>query len=107
LKEGYDLSGAGSGDNIMVPINTPHPAAAKLFLNWYLSREGQIAKHQISEGNPNPSLRDDIPCDGNVKVANCRVAGKSYFYPTTDPLYTSRREEFIQQSRDMFRAARQ
>ncbi len=107
LKEGYDLSGAGSGDNIMVPINPPHPAAAKLFLNWYLSREGQIAKHQISDGNPNPSLREDIPCDGNVKQANCRVAGKDYFYPTTDPAYTSRREEFVQLSRDLFRAARQ
>jgi ABC-type Fe3+ transport system substrate-binding protein len=106
LKEGFDLSGAGSGDNIMVPINTPHPAAAKLFLNWFLSREGQTAKHHISDGNPNPSLRQDIPCDGNVKLANCRVEGKDYFYPTTDPAYTGRRDEFIQLSRDMFQATR-
>ncbi|HEY2987118.1 MAG TPA: extracellular solute-binding protein [Candidatus Binatia bacterium] len=43
----------------------PHPNAAKLLINWILSREGQIAvqQHLASEGNIRESLREDIPKD--------------------------------------------
>lgn len=36
-----------------------HPNAAKIFTNWLLSREGQIAVQK--EGETNDSLRVDIP----------------------------------------------
>ncbi|MBM2809662.1 MAG: ABC-type Fe3+ transport system periplasmic component [Chloroflexi bacterium] len=59
LKEGSDLSHAGGSLNLSA--QAPHPNAAKLYVNWLLSREGQIAwqKHTLS-----PSLRQDIPKDG-------------------------------------------
>ena len=88
LKEGFVLSGAGSGDNLMIPINAPHPNAARLFTNWVLSIEGQTARHRISEGTPDPSLREDIPCDGNVDPDECRVEGVVMPYLTADPEYT-------------------
>jgi len=37
----------------------PHPNASKIFINWLLSREGQIAVQK--EGETNDSLRVDIP----------------------------------------------
>ena len=40
----------------------PHPNAAQLFLNWWFSREGQIAKMTLTENTAErPSLRQDIP----------------------------------------------
>jgi iron(III) transport system substrate-binding protein len=43
----------------------PHPNAAKVLINWLLSREGQIAvqQHLASEGSFRESLREDIPKD--------------------------------------------
>lgn len=44
----------------------PHPNAAKVFINWVLSREGQIAFQKISTANNRStgnSMRDDIPKD--------------------------------------------
>ena len=43
----------------------PHPNAAKVFINWLLSRNGQIAlqKSMINSESPPDSLRIDIPKD--------------------------------------------
>jgi len=41
----------------------PHPNASKVFLNWVLSREGQMAFQKITKEN---SLRIDIPKQGVV-----------------------------------------
>jgi iron(III) transport system substrate-binding protein len=43
----------------------PHPNAAKLLINWLLSRHGQAAvqRHLASEGNIRESLREDIAKD--------------------------------------------
>jgi ABC-type Fe3+ transport system substrate-binding protein len=43
----------------------PHPNAAKVLINWLLSREGQIAvqQHLASEGSFRESLREDIAKD--------------------------------------------
>ncbi len=56
LKEG-DIMGGGSCC-LAVMSKAPHPNAAKLFVNWVLSREGQIAWQKYTEVN---SLRVDIP----------------------------------------------
>ncbi|HEY2987534.1 MAG TPA: extracellular solute-binding protein [Candidatus Binatia bacterium] len=58
LKEGEIM---GGGACCMALLNrAPHPNAAKVFINWVLSREGQIAWQKYSETN---SLRMDIPKD--------------------------------------------
>jgi len=43
----------------------PHPNAAKVFINWLLSRSGQIAlqKRTMNAESPADSLRTDIPKD--------------------------------------------
>jgi iron(III) transport system substrate-binding protein len=43
----------------------PHPNAAKVLINWILSREGQAAvqQHLATEGNIRESLREDIAKD--------------------------------------------
>jgi iron(III) transport system substrate-binding protein len=58
LKEGEIM---GGGACCMALMNrAPHPNAARVFINWVLSREGQIAWQKYSETN---SLRTDIPKD--------------------------------------------
>jgi len=59
LKEGSPI--APSGGSIALMDRAPHPNAAKLFVNWLLSREGQIA---YQESIALPSLRVDIPKTG-------------------------------------------
>jgi ABC-type Fe3+ transport system substrate-binding protein len=49
------------GNGTLVVIrNTPHPNATKLFLDYFLSREGQTA---WSKASGFPSLRQDVPTD--------------------------------------------
>jgi iron(III) transport system substrate-binding protein len=57
----------------------PHPNAAKVFINWLLSRKGQIAlqKNMSNTDNPVDSLRIDIPKD-DVPLLNRRVDGVKY-----------------------------
>jgi len=57
----------------------PHPNAAKVFINWLLSRRGQIAlqKSQATAESPADSLRIDIPKD-DVPVASRRLEGIKY-----------------------------
>jgi iron(III) transport system substrate-binding protein len=59
LKEGSPI--APSGGAVSLLDRAPHPNAAKLFINWLLSREGQIA---YQESIALPSLRTDIPKTG-------------------------------------------
>lgn len=57
-KEGDTIS-SGSG-NIITFKNAPHPNATKVYLNWFLSREGQLAWQKLTGRN---SFRTDIPKD--------------------------------------------
>jgi iron(III) transport system substrate-binding protein len=78
MKEGAALS---AGQGFLTLINqAPHPNAAKVFVNWFLSREGQLnfqrALAQAEEGSPD-SLRTDIPKD-DVLPKSRRVDGVKY-----------------------------
>jgi iron(III) transport system substrate-binding protein len=59
FKEG-GLVGSGGG-NVMLVNRAPHPSAARVFINWLLSREGQIVFQTLEAGKN--SLRTDIPKD--------------------------------------------
>ena len=78
MKEGAALS---AGQGFLTLINqAPHPNAAKVFVNWFLSREGQVnfqrALAQAEEGSPD-SLRTDIPKD-DVLPKSRRIDGVKY-----------------------------
>lgn len=58
LKEGGDLSPGPS--SLMLVNRAPHPNAARVYINWIMSREGQTA---FSKTTGIPSLRTDVPLD--------------------------------------------
>ena len=73
FKEG-GLVGSGGG-NIALIDRAPHPNAAKVFINWFLSREGQIAYQKLVQGGRN-SLRIDIPKDDLPSHARIKPGAK-------------------------------
>jgi len=68
--------GAGAASASLLN-RAPHPNAARFFLNWLLSREGQIAYQKASENN---SLRIDIPKKGIVEPDEIPEEGREYFF---------------------------
>ncbi len=61
----YDIEekpGIGSGSGALVLMNRhPHPNAAKVFINWYLSQEGQTVFRQANTDELRvSSLREDL-----------------------------------------------
>jgi iron(III) transport system substrate-binding protein len=79
LKEGATIGGGGSSVLALIS-RAPHPNAAKLFINWYLSRQGQIVWQSVmnkKEVEPSDSMRMDIPKD-DVLPDGRRVPGREY-----------------------------
>jgi iron(III) transport system substrate-binding protein len=75
-KEGGSSSAAGG--TLGVPSRGTHPNAAKVFINWFLSREGQIALQKFGRPDAHNSRRIDIPKD-DVDPYNRLEPGKKYF----------------------------
>jgi ABC-type glycerol-3-phosphate transport system substrate-binding protein len=76
-KEGASFQ-AGSG-SISLIKQAPNPNAAKLFINWLLSREGQMVVQKTADnGEHMNSGRIDIPKD-DVDRDNQLVEGEQYF----------------------------
>jgi iron(III) transport system substrate-binding protein len=75
-KEGGSSSAAGG--TLGVPSRAPHPNAAKVFVNWFLSREGQMALQKFGRPDAHNSRRTDIPKD-DVDAYNRLEQGKKYF----------------------------
>ena len=66
----------------------PNPNAAKVFVNWFLSRRGQIALQKYNDlygEDPPNSRRIDIPKD-MLPPASRLVAGIKYF-DVSEPKY--------------------
>lgn len=85
---------AGSSGSLVLLNQAPHPSAAKLFINWLLSREGQIAYQKVSNTpiNSEESMRIDIPKDV-ISPEYRRVDGVKYLlsdrpeYMEMKPIY--------------------
>jgi len=77
FKEGVPM-GVGFG-TLALMKNAPHPNAAKVFINWFLSRKAQISlqKDMTQIADAPDSLRIDIPKD-DVAPDNRRVEGVKY-----------------------------
>jgi iron(III) transport system substrate-binding protein len=81
LKEGGQLAAGGTG-TISIFNKPAHPNAAKLFLNWWLSKEGQVA---AMTANPlDESLRQDVPKD-MLRPEWKAVPGGNYYFTDADP----------------------
>jgi ABC-type Fe3+ transport system substrate-binding protein len=59
-KDGVGIEAGGTMISLM--NKAPHPNAAKVLINWFLSREGQMAIQKTGPDEPgHNSLREDIP----------------------------------------------
>ncbi|HYT54014.1 MAG TPA: extracellular solute-binding protein [Verrucomicrobiae bacterium] len=79
LKEGGTLT--SSGGTLSFMNQAPHPNAAKVFINWLLSRAGQAQVQRGRKDRPGTgsnSLRIDIP-KNDVPEENLRTDGVEYF----------------------------
>ncbi|NIO06666.1 MAG: extracellular solute-binding protein [Deltaproteobacteria bacterium] len=85
MKEGAVLSSSGGG---LTLINrAPHPNAARVFINWYLSREGQLALQSLKGGFTN-SRRIDISRDMIPPDRRLEKDGKYMVVDTWDRIST-------------------
>jgi iron(III) transport system substrate-binding protein len=86
LKEGDYIAGGQGVISLIAPA--PHPHAAQIFLNWFLSREGQslFQEQSVKSGQRNAnSRRTDIPKD--VIAPEYRLKDDAVFWengPTVD-----------------------
>ena len=105
FKEGGVLTGNQS--NFMVPTNQPHPAVAKLWVNWFLSKEGQTLTHTVEgEGTPEPSLREDLTEFDRTREYERRVPGQDYYFISSDPEFAARRSESFEYARQAYESTR-
>ncbi len=106
MKEGGELSASSSLDLITTPINRPNPNAAKLWVNWWLSQEGQTLMQTIAEIEPEPTLRLDVTDWGITTETFRRVEGKSYFFFDADPELVAQRQEAAEYTANVYNSTR-
>jgi iron(III) transport system substrate-binding protein len=86
-KEGGHISSGGG--SLSLTKGGPHPNAAKVFINWFLSRRGQIAVQKYpdlyNEEPPN-SRRIDIPKD--MLPPNSRLVEGRRYFDFSEPKYS-------------------
>jgi ABC-type Fe3+ transport system substrate-binding protein len=70
-------SSSAAGGTLGIASRAPHPNAAKLLVNWLLSREGQLAVQKLGRPDAHNSRRIDIPKD-DVDPYNRLEEGKKY-----------------------------
>ena len=79
MKEGQGLS--PQGGTLTLVNKAPHPNAARVFINWFLSREGQTIYQSAGVAKPGESssnsLREDVPKDVVIPDRR-RLKGVSY-----------------------------
>ncbi len=71
---------SGGGDVVQMVNRAPHPNAAKLFINWLLTKEGSTIWSKYAETN---SRRTDVP---PFDPAQQPTPGKKYIQLDTDEL---------------------
>jgi iron(III) transport system substrate-binding protein len=86
------LRASGSGCCISAFANPPHANAGKLFINWFLSKEGQTLTHTMIPNMDRATLRNDVPL-GEAQPEQKRAPGKEYFFPDSDPTFSAKQEE--------------
>lgn len=88
-KEGTYLMSAGG--NMSLINNAPHPNAAKVFINWLLTKEGQTVH---SKGYAYPSARVDVPTE-NMDSERLRKPSVKYFWSDTEEFLLKQPEQAV------------
>jgi ABC-type Fe3+ transport system substrate-binding protein len=88
-KEGAGV--VSQSGNLLFLKNAPHPNAGRVFINWLLSREGQIEIQRVlAKVQPAESRRIDIPKD-DVPAEIRRREGGKYMDMDSRPEYRDRK----------------
>ena len=97
-KEGYYLSVNG----VEFIANAPHPNAAKFFLNWFYTKEGQMiyAKSSLAI-----SVRKDVPQD-YLPPDQRYVEGAPIMINPPEDFTVEKNKELAQLARDIFEGGR-
>ncbi len=106
LKEVGRVSANSGWHWLGVMDRAPHPNAAKLFANWWLTQEGQTAYNTLSSSPPPPSLRDDVP-PGNSPPGERRILGAAYEMSSLDVNLPDRRLEAVETAQRVFLEGRE
>jgi len=102
VKEGARVSSGGSG-TISVFNRPAHPNAAKLFVNWWLSKEGQLTAMKFN--NLDDSLREDISKE-DVPPKYRRQTGVEYGFTDSEPEVLAREGEMLDFMKKVFESRR-
>ncbi len=102
LKERPTLQGTGSSHNIMLVNRRPHPYAARLLINWYLSKEGQSVRHKISARSAAQTFRVDVTEQGKVLKAEMRRPGIEYLTFAHDPEIQKKRRAMLERAEELY-----
>ncbi|MBI4331031.1 MAG: extracellular solute-binding protein [Chloroflexi bacterium] len=92
----YVISGAG---NVMMLKGAPHPNAARLFVNFLLTKEGTYTS---SKATRHQSARADVPTD-HMEPAMVRQPGVQYKWRQNDPAYGAKFDELFKQVVESFK----
>lgn len=93
---GYSTTG---GNNLTLLTKAPHPNATRVFLNWLLSREGQI---EWSKASGKHSTRVDIPSPEEINPRIlARQTGIKYVFMDSEELLL-KTDEYIKLSQQVF-----
>jgi len=102
LKERPVVGGSAAGNNLMIANQRPHPNAANLFVNWFLSKEGQTVMHKLSDRTPDETFRTDVTEVGKLNKADMRKPGVEYLAPEHDPAVQKKRVEVMQRTEKIY-----
>jgi ABC-type Fe3+ transport system substrate-binding protein len=100
MAEGEVLS--ASAANIMAMDQAPNPNAAKLFINWALSQEGQASF--VKASGTMDSLRTDVPNDSLEPQYRIDPNG-DYIVAFSNPEFVARQDEVLAKMKAIMREA--
>lgn len=83
--------------SVAVLRGAPHKNAATVFINWLLTKEGQLV---WSKGESRQSMRKDVPID-HLDKNSIRQAGIKYF-STDDEEFMLKEPQFTELAREIF-----
>jgi ABC-type Fe3+ transport system substrate-binding protein len=86
-KERPVLGNPATSHNFSLVDRAPQPNAAKLFINWWLTKEGQTIRQTLSASDTDPTLRTDVTEFKMVSKGTRLISGANYI-PADSPYFT-------------------
>ncbi len=106
FKEGGAMTASSAIHLMTTPTDAPNPNAAKLWVNWWLTKEAQTLMHTLSEADVEPTLREDVTDWGRTLEEDRKVPGRSYYFFTSDPEFVAKRAEAFAYAASAYEAVR-